>query len=51
MGRYFAPMAITEDEVIALVERFHDVSMLEKGDAAAQAAFFLHPSTGRTARC
>lgn len=36
-------MAITEDEVIALVERFHDCSMLEKGDAAAQAAFFLHP--------
>lgn len=36
-------MAISEDEVLALMNRFHDVVMFEKGDAAAQAAFFLYP--------
>lgn len=36
-------MAISEDEVLALMSRFHQVGMIEKGDAAAQAAFFLHP--------
>lgn len=36
-------MAITTDEVIALADRLHDLVMLEKGDAAAQGAYFLHP--------
>jgi hypothetical protein len=36
-------MAISKDEVIALMNAFHDVVMFEKGDAAAQGAFFLHP--------
>lgn len=37
-------MAITKDEVLALMRRFHDVVMLDKGGASEQAAFFLHPS-------
>jgi hypothetical protein len=36
-------VAITQEEVITLMNRFHDVVMLEKGTAAQQAAFFLHP--------
>lgn len=36
-------MAITKDDVIDLMNRFHQVVMIDKGDAAAQAAFFLHP--------
>ena len=36
-------MAITKQEVVELVKRFHDVTMLEKGTAEDQAAFFLHP--------
>jgi hypothetical protein len=36
-------MAISESEVIDLMNRFHQVVMIEKGDAAAQADFFLHP--------
>jgi hypothetical protein len=36
-------MAITKDEVIGLMKRFHDVVMFDKGTAADQAAFFLHP--------
>jgi hypothetical protein len=36
-------VAITEEEVITLVKKFHDVVMLDKGTAAEQAVFFLHP--------
>jgi hypothetical protein len=36
-------MAITENEVLELATRFHEVVMIAKGDAVAQAAFFLHP--------
>lgn len=36
-------MAITKDEVVALMKQFHDVTMLEKGTAGQQGAFFLHP--------
>ncbi len=36
-------MAITKDDVIGLMNRFHRIVMIDKGDAAAQAAFFLHP--------
>ena len=36
-------MAITLDEFLDLVTRFHHVTQIEKGDAAAQGAFFLHP--------
>ncbi len=36
-------MAITKDEIIALAKRFHEVVMIDKGSAAQQAAFFLHP--------
>jgi hypothetical protein len=36
-------MPIRKDEIIDLMKRFHDVVMYEKGSAAAQAAFFLHP--------
>lgn len=36
-------MAITREDVIALMNRFHDVVMFDKGTAAEQAAFFLHP--------
>ena len=40
-------MAITEDDVIELMNRFHDVVMLEKGTGAQQAAFFLRPDEAR----
>jgi hypothetical protein len=40
-------MAITKDDVIALVNRFHDVVMLEKGTGAEQASFFLRPHEAR----
>lgn len=36
-------MTITKEEVITLAKRFHDVVMFDKGTAADQAAFFLHP--------
>ena len=36
-------MAIAKEDVLALMKRFHDVVMFEKGTAADQAAFFLHP--------
>jgi hypothetical protein len=36
-------VAISEDEVIALMNAFHDVVMFDKGDASVQAEFFLHP--------
>ena len=37
-------MAITTDEVVALMHAFHELVMIAKGTAAAQAAFFLHPT-------
>jgi len=36
-------MAISLEEILDLCHRFHTVVGIEKGDAAAQAAFFLHP--------
>ena len=36
-------MAITKDEIIELMNQFHDVVMKEKGDGKAQAKFFFHP--------
>ena len=36
-------MTIRKDEVIALMNDFHNVVMYEKGNAEAQAKFFLHP--------
>jgi len=36
-------MAITRDDVIALMNAFHDTVMYKKGTAAEQGAFFLHP--------
>ncbi len=36
-------MAISEDDILELMNRFHEVVMIEKGNAASQAAFFLHP--------
>ena len=36
-------MAITKDDVLSLMKRFHDVVMLDKATAAEQGAFFLHP--------
>lgn len=36
-------MAISKDDVIALMNAFHDVVMFKKGTAEDQAAFFLHP--------
>ena len=36
-------MAITKDDVVDLMNAFHDVVMLKKGTAADQAKFFLHP--------
>jgi len=36
-------MTITKDDVIDLMNRFHQVVMIDKGGAASQAAFFLHP--------
>jgi hypothetical protein len=40
-------MAITKHEVIALMDAFHDVSMIQKAPAAEQAAFFLRPDEAR----
>lgn len=40
-------MAITKDEVITLMNAFHEVSMVRKGTAAEQAAFFLRPDEAR----
>ena len=40
-------MAITKDDVLSLMNAFHDVSMLQKGTAAEQAAFFLEPEHAR----
>ena len=40
-------MAISKDDVLALMNAFHDVVMLEKGTAAEQAAFFLNPGEAR----
>jgi hypothetical protein len=45
-------LAITNEEVVALAETFHDVTMkayldcvmIEKGTAAEQQKFFLHPN-------
>jgi hypothetical protein len=37
-------MAISLDEVLALAARYHHLVGIEKGDAAAQATFFLHPN-------
>ncbi len=36
-------MAISLEEIFDLSTRFHHVVGIEKGDAAAQAEFFLHP--------
>lgn len=36
-------MAISKDDVISLMNAFHDVVMFKKGTAEDQAAFFLHP--------
>ena len=36
-------MAISLDEILDLGARFHHLVGVEKGDAAAQAAFFIHP--------
>ena len=40
-------MAIDKDDVITLMDAFHEVSMIEKGTAAEQAAFFLRPDEAR----
>ena len=40
-------MTITKDDVISLMNGFHDVVMFRKGTAAEQAAFFLHPEEAR----
>ncbi len=40
-------MAIEKDDVISLMNAFHDVSMVRKGTAAEQAAFFLNPDEAR----
>lgn len=40
-------MAITKDDVISLMNNFHDVVMFRKGTAAEQAGFFLHPDEAR----
>ncbi len=34
---------MTKEDVMTLMNKFHDVVMFDKGTAAAQAAFFLHP--------
>jgi hypothetical protein len=36
-------VSIRKDEIIALMNGFHNVVMYEKGTAEAQAKFFLHP--------
>jgi hypothetical protein len=40
-------MAIDKDDVISLMNAFHDVAMIQKGTAAEQAAFFLEPDGAR----
>ena len=40
-------MPITKDDVISLMNEFHDVVMRRKGTAAEQAAFFLNPDEAR----
>ena len=40
-------MTIEKDEVISLMNAFHDVSMIRKGTADDQAAFFLRPAEAR----
>jgi hypothetical protein len=40
-------MAITKADVISLMNDFHDVTMIRKGTAAEQAAFFLRPDEAR----
>lgn len=40
-------MAITKDEVISLMNEFHEVAMVRKGTAAEQASFSLHPDEAR----
>ena len=36
-------MAISLDEILDLGARYHHLVGVEKGDAAAQAEFFIHP--------
>lgn len=36
-------MAISKDDVISLMNEFHDTVMFKNGTAKDQAAFFLHP--------
>jgi hypothetical protein len=38
-------MPISREEVLALVNAFHETTMIKKGDAAAQAKFFLYPDS------
>ena len=38
-----AAVAITKDDVVALMNAFHNLVMFQKGTAAEQADFFLHP--------
>ena len=38
-------MAISKDEVIALCNRFHDMTMIEKGGVAEHRKFFLYPDS------
>ncbi|MGE5562422.1 MAG: hypothetical protein ACM3ZV_03850 [Bacillota bacterium] len=37
-------MSISLEEVLDLADRFHHLVQVEKGDAAEQAKFFLHPN-------
>jgi hypothetical protein len=37
------PVAITKEDIITLMNQFHDVVMFNKGTAADQAAFLLYP--------
>ena len=37
-------MAISLDDILDLSSRYHHVTGIEKGDASAQAAFFVHPN-------
>jgi hypothetical protein len=38
-------MPISQDEVIALVNAFHETTMIKKGNAAEQGKFFLYPDS------
>jgi len=40
-------VAITKNDVVSLMNDFHDVVMFDKGTAAEQAAFFLYPAEAR----